>query len=100
MPPDKQLTAQVAAEVPVSHRGKRFKRTLHNSLRADVDQLPAVSGRTSSDPCVRVRGSVPSWPSGRPDRVRNQNSRRVFVCAKDADGFADWTNKVSSFSSS
>ena len=32
-----KLAAEIAAEMPVGHRGESFKRTLHDALRADVN---------------------------------------------------------------
>ena len=61
------LPAQVAAEVLAAHLGERLVGALHDALGADVDPASRPSsGRTSSGPCGRARGSAPTWPSAAP----------------------------------
>jgi len=94
-----QLTGSVAAELPVSHRGKRFKRTCTISLRADVDPTAgrhlAVHHQTLAFEFVEV---FPVGPVADQIRVRKSKLAARFVCAKDADGLPDGTNKVRRFS--
>ena len=53
---DDELACEVAAEMFFPGGGESFKRSLHDSLRADVDPASRrSSGRTSSGRRVRVR---------------------------------------------
>ena len=90
MPPDTtSLPLQIAAEMFVGHRGERFERALNDALRADVDPTAgghlAVHHQAFAFELVKV---FPVGPGADEIRIGDQNSRRVFVRAKDADRFA------------
>ena len=73
----------------VGHRGKGFKGALHNALRADVDPTAgrhlAIHHQALAFEFVKM---LPVGPGADEIGVGNQNSRRIFVSAKDPDGFA------------
>ena len=86
-PPDTEACRAVAAEVFVGHRPNRLEVALHDALRADVIQLPALFiWPYIIRPLRRVRESNPSSPTRRRDSNAQSGPRRIFVCAKKPTG--------------
>ena len=73
----------------VGHRRKCLERTLHDALRADIDPTArghlAVHHQALALECMEM---IPVGPRADEIRIRDQNSRRVFMRAKNADGFS------------
>src|ERR1700737_1051605 len=70
----------------LARRGKRLERSLHNSLRADVDprtcgHLP-IHHETGAFQFVEL---LPVRPMAHEIRVRDQDSRRMIVSLEYAD---------------
>ena len=73
----------------VGHRCKGFERSLHDALRANVDptaggHLP-VHHQTFAFKFMKV---IPVGPRTHQIGIRDQDARRILVCAKDSDGLA------------
>ena len=86
---DNQLAGKIAAEMFLAGGGERFERSLHDSLRADVDprtggHLP-VHHETGALEFVEL---LPVGPVTYKIRIGDEHARGVIVGLEYADGLA------------
>ena len=73
----------------VSHRSKRFEGSLYDALRADVNPTTrshlAVHHQAFALEFMKV---IPVGPGAHQIGIRDQDTRRIFMCAKDSNRFS------------